>query len=441
MYDERIEQLISAALADGVLTEKEKQVLFKKAHAEGIDLDEFEIILDARLLEAQEAEKKKREKAAPKSDKYADVKKCPACGSIIPPNTKVCPGCGMVFSNEQSDIKEIIDLQNSYAKISKFKPNTPLAPVLLSIFIITTLLTVFAWIFGVLCEAPGYLWISAISWIGIVIGIIICIVKFEVRFTSFNTNYNSAVGEYHKLFSTAQAFYSQDKNTILRIKEINDRTQVTISSNAKASKRYSCLAYCTLFISVFLVISLPFLWFDDVLIKNSPEKCLSAVEQAINMGEMDQAEFLYKDFVKSTGNRSRYFKYKGGNVAIALLQAFIDQGNEEKVLCYAKESMSGRDYYDKRDFVVLYAVVDFYVAQERYLDALDWVARSNIEGITAYTYREVMKRSVVNMNRKGQKSEALKFINNNSYLFNNEASDSEYYKSKVVKELRQIVLE
>ena len=29
MYDERIEGLIKAALADGMLTEKEKQVLFK----------------------------------------------------------------------------------------------------------------------------------------------------------------------------------------------------------------------------------------------------------------------------------------------------------------------------------------------------------------------------------------------------------------------------
>lgn len=31
LYDPRLEQLINAALADGVLTEKEKQILFKKA--------------------------------------------------------------------------------------------------------------------------------------------------------------------------------------------------------------------------------------------------------------------------------------------------------------------------------------------------------------------------------------------------------------------------
>lgn len=49
MYNEQIEALISAALADGVLTEKEKQILFKKAQSMGIDLDEFEMVLDARL--------------------------------------------------------------------------------------------------------------------------------------------------------------------------------------------------------------------------------------------------------------------------------------------------------------------------------------------------------------------------------------------------------
>ena len=64
MYSEQMEQLISAALADGVLTEKEKQILFKKAESLGIDLDEFEMVLDARLVELAKAEKVKAEVAA-----------------------------------------------------------------------------------------------------------------------------------------------------------------------------------------------------------------------------------------------------------------------------------------------------------------------------------------------------------------------------------------
>ena len=68
MYNEQIEALISAALADGMLTEKEKQILFKKAQAQGIDLDEFEMVLDARVFKMntereeniKETEEKKR---------------------------------------------------------------------------------------------------------------------------------------------------------------------------------------------------------------------------------------------------------------------------------------------------------------------------------------------------------------------------------------------
>jgi hypothetical protein len=54
MYSEKLEKLIELALADGVLTEKEKQLLMKVAQAEGVDLDEFEMVLEARLYEKTE---------------------------------------------------------------------------------------------------------------------------------------------------------------------------------------------------------------------------------------------------------------------------------------------------------------------------------------------------------------------------------------------------
>ena len=51
LYDDQLERLIESALADGVLTDKEKAVLFKKAQSKGIDLEEFEMVLEARLYE------------------------------------------------------------------------------------------------------------------------------------------------------------------------------------------------------------------------------------------------------------------------------------------------------------------------------------------------------------------------------------------------------
>ena len=97
MYNEQIENLINLALADGELSEKEKQILFKKAEAAGIDLDEFEMVLDAKLFEKQKSDKPVT--AAPKSDKLGDIRKCPACGSIVQSFTTKCSDCGTEFRN------------------------------------------------------------------------------------------------------------------------------------------------------------------------------------------------------------------------------------------------------------------------------------------------------------------------------------------------------
>lgn len=116
MYNEQMENLISAALADGVLTEKEKQVLFKRAQAMGIDLDEFEMVLDARLVELKKKEARENaqyqlemekakaaQKSAPKSDKFGDVRKCPACGAMVESFQTRCPECGHEFSNIEAN--------------------------------------------------------------------------------------------------------------------------------------------------------------------------------------------------------------------------------------------------------------------------------------------------------------------------------------------------
>lgn len=121
MYNEKLEALIDAALADGELTEKEKQILFKKAQEMGVDLDEFEMVLDARLVKLKKAEEEKAKSSAPKSNKLGDVKKCPACGAIVQSYQGVCAECGYTFRNfeESPFIKKLSDSYNrtnSYEK-------------------------------------------------------------------------------------------------------------------------------------------------------------------------------------------------------------------------------------------------------------------------------------------------------------------------------------
>lgn len=112
MYNEQLEQLIDAALADGELTENEKQILFKKAQSFGIDLDEFEMILDARIVKLKKSETEKSVQAAPKSNKLGDVKKCPSCGAIVQSFQGVCPDCGYAFEDVAANeaVKKLSEL-------------------------------------------------------------------------------------------------------------------------------------------------------------------------------------------------------------------------------------------------------------------------------------------------------------------------------------------
>ena len=122
MYNEQIEKLIEMALMDGELTEKEKQVLFKKAETQGIDLDEFEMVLDARLFEKKQAMQASAPPpptpppapAAPKSDKYGDVKKCPSCGAMVESFKTSCGYCGHAFTNvdANSSIERLFKMLN-----------------------------------------------------------------------------------------------------------------------------------------------------------------------------------------------------------------------------------------------------------------------------------------------------------------------------------------
>ena len=73
LYDAQLEKLIDLALMDGVLTDKERQILLKKAIQLGIDPDEFEMVLEARLYAKKQELMASSPKATPKRKKdYED---------------------------------------------------------------------------------------------------------------------------------------------------------------------------------------------------------------------------------------------------------------------------------------------------------------------------------------------------------------------------------
>jgi len=63
-----LEKLIAATLVDGVVTDKERAILCKKVKEAGGDVDEFEMLLDARIYEAQQKTRQAAPKAEPKKE-------------------------------------------------------------------------------------------------------------------------------------------------------------------------------------------------------------------------------------------------------------------------------------------------------------------------------------------------------------------------------------
>ena len=63
-----LEKLIAAALVDGVVTDKERAILCKKVKEAGGDVDEFEMLLDARIYEAQQKAQPAASKVEPKKE-------------------------------------------------------------------------------------------------------------------------------------------------------------------------------------------------------------------------------------------------------------------------------------------------------------------------------------------------------------------------------------
>lgn len=92
-----IEKLIDLALVDGQITEKERNVILKKAAELGVDADEVEMILDGKLhqLEAN----KTRDK-----EKFGSVNTCPACGASAKAMELVCSECSHEFTNTRANL-------------------------------------------------------------------------------------------------------------------------------------------------------------------------------------------------------------------------------------------------------------------------------------------------------------------------------------------------
>ncbi len=115
MLSPELEQLIQFAIEDGEITDKERSVLMRKAQEAGIDLDEFEMILNGKLQQIKKTISAAAPiPSAPKSNsKQGEVRKCPACGAMVSAFTTKCTECGFEFNN----IEAVKSANNLFEKL------------------------------------------------------------------------------------------------------------------------------------------------------------------------------------------------------------------------------------------------------------------------------------------------------------------------------------
>ena len=102
LIPEELNALIQQYLTDGVLTDKERQVILNKAEKMGIDRDEIDLYLDAEVQKIDQ-----QTDAAVRKQKG---KTCPFCGGSVPQLTDKCPHCGENITPEaSSELQEIVD--------------------------------------------------------------------------------------------------------------------------------------------------------------------------------------------------------------------------------------------------------------------------------------------------------------------------------------------
>lgn len=110
-FSDNLNSLIDAAVADGEISDLERNVLIRNAQAEGVSMDEFVMVLEARLYEQRRAIMQHNANkpqpapqpvpqpvaATPPEPQKSALTKCPNCGAQVVPLKTKCPDCGIDY--------------------------------------------------------------------------------------------------------------------------------------------------------------------------------------------------------------------------------------------------------------------------------------------------------------------------------------------------------
>lgn len=377
MYNEKIEALIKAALADGVLTEKEKQVLFRRAQEQGIDLDEFEMVLDARLVKFKKAEEEKAKSSAPKSNKLGDVKKCPSCGAIVQSYQGVCGECGYAFENiganaVVSELSSLLRKANDPQKMTGIIDTYPVP------------------------MDKGAL-IAFITWLR------------PQSFDFSNPLVESYLKKYDECISKVRLAFSTDKDFLPLIeqyekdkKDIKRKKLLSITKKLLKNKWFwTGVAILTLL----CIIILPEV--NEEIRKKEHERCSAAMLKAIKEGNLDKALELYTGYSGALGLLTE---------VDLLLSEYVEKGDiksAEHILKLTGARLDGSpiNEYDEKLNEIATKVYMYYIKNKEYDKARIMIECADDD---YHLWGSHIRDVVVSMCEDGKKEDAKRYLNSYS---------------------------
>ncbi|MCQ2285990.1 MAG: hypothetical protein MJZ76_03835 [Bacteroidales bacterium] len=406
MYNEQLEQLIDAALADGELTEKEKQILFKKAQSFGIDLDEFEMVLDARIVELEKAEKEKSSQSAPKSSKYGDVRKCPVCGAIVQAYQAKCSECGYEFSNVDANMssqKLAEEIKNAKNEIDK-KQIITLFPIPNTKADLLEFLT-----------------------------------SLQPKMRDVNDPLSSAYyKKYQECISKAQVSFTND--TV--VKPFLDSFEKEKKSLKRKQNFNNIKHWCSRhkILTAFIVLTIISLIISGITeitksAKNDVDICVESITSAITNNDLETAQNHIDNYQGSAHDIAKSY--------CALFSAYLNKGEFEKAkkLVDNLKSDDGRYTWPSETKQCISKMYSYMISAGKYDDAEEYIPDQYVDADSYYNY---LKACVEKMMENEETNEAKKFIKRKVVFFekyNDEASkDYTNWNTTIVeKKLNAIV--
>lgn len=324
-----LEQLINYAIADGVITEKEREILRKKAVEMGEDPDEVEMVLEGRL-----GEKIQRENF---NVLKSQMQKCPNCGEIISITSGVCPSCNFVFDNQGQDIKLLSDLDKLYVDISGSKKIPGLILKLLLLFMLLAL-----WCYSVVVGNGLYITLAVLLTLGFIGYKFLVFIDFLDDEEEDNIEFYR--GKFNSTLANAKYIYSKDKKISDRISTIERRANQEFK--LRNLVKYSFLVVIVLFgIFSVLMICLP-------NTKHSAKDCNKEVSALLDEGNVKKAIDCVLGYEgKFTWIDSELKHFDIESSIIEVVRHGIKEGLNEEIKSFLKKGLEdnfqGRETVEK----------------------------------------------------------------------------------------------